>query len=99
MFYTGLGRVPRGRGERHDDAVAFLARQLKVSASDIGLVEWDGRTAERHRAAIRAHLGFRECSTADADKLTADADKLTAEVAGRERRPGPRRSRPRTGAG
>lgn len=82
-FYTRHGRFPRGRGELHDDAVAFLARQLKVSAGDIGLVEWDGRTAERHRAAIRAHLGFRERSTADADKLTA---WLAAEVACQERR-------------
>ncbi len=37
----------------------------------------------RHRAAIRAHLGFRECTTADAEKLTA---WLTTEVACRERR-------------
>ncbi|MEU4645577.1 DUF4158 domain-containing protein [Micromonospora sp. NPDC023814] len=82
-FYTRHGRFPRGRSELHDHAVAFMARQLKVSAGDIGLVEWDGRTAERHRAAIRGYLGFRECSTADADKLTA---WLAAEVAGQERR-------------
>lgn len=82
-FYTRHGRFPRGRGEVHDDAVAFVARQLKVSAGELGLVEWAGRTAERHRAAIRAHLGFRECSTADAEKLTG---WLAAEVACKERR-------------
>ncbi len=65
-FYTRHGRFPRGRGEVHDDAVTFVARQLKVSAGDLGLMEWSGRTAERHRATIRGHLGFRECSTADA---------------------------------
>ena len=52
-FYTRSGRFPRGSGELHDDAVGFVARQLKVSAGDLGLAEWSGRTAERHRAAIR----------------------------------------------
>ncbi|PRX41754.1 uncharacterized protein DUF4158 [Nonomuraea fuscirosea] len=36
----------------------------------MGLYEWSGRTIERHRSEIRNHLGFRECSVADADKLT-----------------------------
>jgi Domain of unknown function (DUF4158) len=82
-FYTRHGPFPRGRGDLHDDAVVFVARQLKVSAGDLGLVEWSGRTAERHRAAIRSHLGFRECSTADAEKLTG---WLATEVACKERR-------------
>ncbi|MBM0206053.1 DUF4158 domain-containing protein [Micromonospora sp. STR1s_5] len=37
-FYTRRGQFPRGRGEVHDDAVTFVARQLKVSAGDLGLV-------------------------------------------------------------
>ncbi|WP_018800935.1 DUF4158 domain-containing protein [Salinispora arenicola] len=49
LKFTRHGRFPRGRSELHDDAVVFLARQLKVSAGVIGLVEWDG-PAERHRA-------------------------------------------------
>jgi Domain of unknown function (DUF4158) len=28
-FYTHHGRFPRGRSELHDDAVGFVARQLK----------------------------------------------------------------------
>jgi len=50
----------------------------------LGLYEWTGRTTEYHRAQIRQHLGFRECSTADADKLTA---WLAEQVAQAERRP------------
>ncbi|MFB9495127.1 DUF4158 domain-containing protein, partial [Nonomuraea dietziae] len=30
QFYGRFGRFPRGRAELHDDAVAFVARQLKV---------------------------------------------------------------------
>ena len=83
MFYTRYGRFPRGRGEAHDDAVAVVARQMKVSAGDLGLMEWSGRTAERHRATIRAHLRFRECSTADAEELTGWS---AVEVPCKERR-------------
>ncbi|MGY4765284.1 DUF4158 domain-containing protein [Kribbella sp. CWNU-51] len=68
-FYVRHGRFPRGRGELPDDAVRFVADQVKVPASEIGLYEWTGRTIERHRAQIRRHLGFRECSVEDADKL------------------------------
>ncbi|WP_207922501.1 DUF4158 domain-containing protein [Micromonospora sp. KC606] len=82
-FYTRTGRFPRGRGELPDDAVAFVTKQLGVSAGDASLAEWEGRTAERHRAAIRSHLGFRECSVADAEKLTG---WLAGEVACKERR-------------
>ncbi|MER7193880.1 hypothetical protein [Streptomyces flaveolus] len=32
---------------------------------------WTGHAVEYHRAQIRGHLGFRECSVADAEKLTA----------------------------
>jgi len=35
-FYTRAGRFPRGRAELDDDAVAFVARQVGVPASDLG---------------------------------------------------------------
>jgi hypothetical protein len=41
-----------------------------VEAGELGLYEWSGRTIEYHRAQIRAHLGFRECTVADAEQLT-----------------------------
>jgi hypothetical protein len=55
-----------------------------VPAADLGLYEWSGRTFEYHRAQIRAFLGFRECTVADADKLTA---WLAEHVCCKERRP------------
>ena len=51
-FYTRRGRFPRSRGELPDEAVAYVARQVKVPASDLGLYEWSGRTFEYHRAQI-----------------------------------------------
>jgi hypothetical protein len=56
---------------------------VKVRPSDLGLSDWEGRTAERARKTVRTFLGFRECSVADAAKLTA---WLADEVCSRERR-------------
>lgn len=83
-FYTQYGRFPRGRFELPVEAVEFVARQVQVAASELDAYEWTGRTVEYHRAQIRGHLGFRECSVADADKLTA---WLAEHVACAERRP------------
>jgi hypothetical protein len=33
-FYTERGRFPRGRGELPDEAVEYVARQVKVTAAD-----------------------------------------------------------------
>jgi hypothetical protein len=59
-FYAQAGRFPRGRAELDDDAVAFVARQVGVPASDLGFYEWAGSTIEYHRAQIGRHLGFRD---------------------------------------
>ena len=82
-FYARHGRFPRGRGELPDEAVAYVARQVGVPASDLGFYEWDGRTVEYHRAQVRKFLGFRECTVADAEKLAA---WLAGEVCQSERR-------------
>ncbi len=81
-FYTRHGRFPRGRAEFPGEVVEFVARQIKVSGAEFGLYDWTGRTIERHCGQIRAHLGFRECSIADADKVTV---WLAANVAHAER--------------
>jgi hypothetical protein len=57
---------------------------MKVPAADLGLYEWIGSTIEYHRTQIRAHLGYRVCSVADADKLT---EWLAVSVAYAERNP------------
>jgi len=50
--------------------VEFVAAQVRVPATDLGLFEWDGRTVKRHRAEIRRFFGFRRFTAADFDKLT-----------------------------
>jgi hypothetical protein len=44
---------------------------VKVPASEPGLYERAGRTNRYQQTQIREHLGFRECSVEDADRLTA----------------------------
>jgi Domain of unknown function (DUF4158) len=83
-FFTRYGRFPGGRAEFADEVVDYVARQMKVPASELGLYGWSGRTVEYHRAQIRQHLGFRVCGVADAEKLTA---WLATNVAHAERYP------------
>jgi hypothetical protein len=81
-FFSQYGRFPEGRSELPDEAVEWLARQVKVPASDLGFYEWSGSSPKYHRAQIRRHFGFRECSVADQEKLT---EWLAAHVANAER--------------
>lgn len=83
-FYIQRGRFPRGRSEIPAEAVDYVARQVAVPPGDVDRYEWDGRTIENHRAQIRAVLGFRECTVADAEVLTV---WLAEQVAEEERRP------------
>jgi hypothetical protein len=61
-----------------------VGRQVGVESGELGLYEWSGSTIAYHRAQIRAHLGFRECSVADAQQLT---QWLAGAVCEAERRP------------
>src|SRR5450755_4843314 len=83
-FLLWRGRFPRGLHEVPDDAVAHLARQVRVPATELGSFDFASRTAKRHRTEIRAYTGFRECSVADAEVL---AGWLAEHVASGERRP------------
>ncbi len=83
---TRLGfplRFPEGRSELPDEAVEWLARQVKVPPSDLGFYDCPAarRSTTGHRAQIRRHFGFRECSVADQEKLT---EWLAAHVANAE---------------
>jgi Tn3 transposase DDE domain/Domain of unknown function (DUF4158) len=71
LFHLNHGRFPRGRSEFPDEVVAYVAAQVRVPPSEIAFYEWEGRTIEYHRAQIRRHTGFRECTDADAEKITA----------------------------
>ncbi len=83
-YLAWKGRFPRGRGELPDNTVDHVARQVGVPPEELGLYDWSGRQSKRHRVEVRQHLGFRECSVTDTDKLTA---WLAEHVAQRERRP------------
>jgi hypothetical protein len=78
------GRFPRGRSDLPEGSVEFVAKQIDVTASEIGFYDWDGRQIKRHRVQLRGFLGFRECTVADAEKLTA---WLAENVCQTERRP------------
>lgn len=69
--YTQHGRFPRGRAEFPDEAVAFVARQMRVLAAEFDSCQWTGSTIGYHGSRIREHLGFRVCSVQDVEKLTA----------------------------
>ena len=68
-FFIAEGRFPSGRSELPDEAVAWVARQVKVPASDMGLFDWEGRTAERapergpHVPGVQGVLGGRRRET------------------------------------
>lgn len=97
LFYRARGRFPRAAAEVDKDAVAVLARTLGVPAPDDGaalLPDAADRTLERQRAEIRALLGFREATVADAEDLgawlrdtivarTRDIGAITAEAEAR----------------
>ncbi|MHB1473811.1 MAG: DUF4158 domain-containing protein [Dermatophilaceae bacterium] len=53
--YSRDGRFPRGRADLTDDVIEFVARQVGVDASELGLYEWSGRTTVYHRSQIRVH--------------------------------------------
>jgi Domain of unknown function (DUF4158) len=68
-FFETEGRFPQYAAEVPEQAVGYLAEQVKVEAGAFAKYEWSGRTIEYHRAQIRAALGFRECSEADQEEL------------------------------
>ncbi len=74
LFFRARGRFPHAAAEVDKDAVAELARTLCVPEPGHGaplLPDAADRTLERQRAEIRALLGYREASVADAEALGA----------------------------
>ena len=93
-FCRATGRFP-GVGEAPDPAaVAHIARQ--AGGSELGAGDAPDRTLKRHRAEIRASLGLREATVADAEMLggwlsdqvvarSRDGARLSAELEQRYR--------------
>jgi hypothetical protein len=87
-FFQDRGRFPRAKSEIDRSGIDELARQLNVTLPLRNALILSGRTAERHRAEIRAYLGFREATIADAEMLTewlrdhaAPADRVAEYLA------------------
>ena len=70
-FFRGYGRFPRTAAEVDRVIVDEIARQLAIEVPGDFSLSLSGRTAERRRAEIRALLGFREATVADAALLEA----------------------------
>lgn len=76
-FFAVEGRFPSGRSELPDEAVAWIARQVKVPAPDIGLFDWEGRTAERLRSLVLGrHHARREGNPRSAVHALAEVTDL-----------------------
>jgi hypothetical protein len=71
LFHRVHGRFPRRLTEIDAATVENVAQQLDIEASLDGRYATTGRTWKRHRAEIRALLGFREATVADAEALEA----------------------------
>jgi Domain of unknown function (DUF4158) len=69
VFFRRQGRFPRTAREIDAVFVEAIARQLAITAPPDFAPILTGRTAERHRAEIRALMGFREATVADAALL------------------------------
>jgi hypothetical protein len=107
LFYRTHGRFPKTPTDIDKGIVEQVARQLGVELDDHSWYDTTTRTWKRHRAEIRALLGFREATVADAELLEswlrdqipavgAIPDQLAALVETRCRelsmlRPSPRR--------
>src|SRR5450755_2983703 len=68
-FYGRHGRFPDGDGDLPREVVEIVARQVRVAPADLRRYEFSGRTVEYHRAQIRGHFGFRECTVEDAQAI------------------------------
>ncbi|MGE5667966.1 MAG: DUF4158 domain-containing protein [Betaproteobacteria bacterium] len=69
LFHRAHGRFPGKLTEIDAATVESVAQQLDVEASLDDRSATIGRTWKRHRAEIRALLGFREATVADAEAL------------------------------
>jgi Domain of unknown function (DUF4158) len=66
LFFRDRGRFPRTASEIDRSIVQAIAQQLLIQMIPVDYtVSLSGRTVERHRAEIRALLGFREATVAD----------------------------------
>lgn len=71
LFFREHGRFPADASEIDRPTVCEVARPAHVPPPEDHALTLSGRTAERHRAEIRALFGYREATVADAASLEA----------------------------
>lgn len=81
-FYGRYGSFITDSSDLDADVVDYVARQISIEPGVLEGYDWSSRAVRFHRRAIREHFGFRECSTADADR---GVDWLVTNVCERER--------------
>ena len=69
LFFREHGRFPANGSELDRRMVCEVARQVQIPVPEDYVLNLSGRTAERHRAEIRARFGYREATVADAEAL------------------------------
>ena len=69
LFFRERGRFPLVSSEIDRQMVCEVAQQIDVPVPEDQTLNLTGRTAERHRAEIRALFGYREATVADAEAL------------------------------
>jgi Domain of unknown function (DUF4158) len=78
LFFRAHGRFPRVPEEIDADTIAIVSRQVGDGTASASTAGVSGRTGERHRAEIRALLGFREATVADGETLTQSRASCSA---------------------
>jgi hypothetical protein len=81
-FFRSRGRFPRAESEIERSGMEELAGLLNIALSQRNGLVLSERTAERHRAEIRAYPGFHEATVADAEMLTAWLSDRAASMGG-----------------
>lgn len=71
LFYRTRGRFPKEPTEIDGETVARVARQLGAELDDPDRYDTTSRTWKRHRAEIRAWLGYRAATVPDAELFEA----------------------------
>lgn len=71
LFFRERGRFPADGSEIDRQMLGEVAWQVHAPAPEDHRLNLSGRTAERHRAEIRALFGYREATVADAEALVA----------------------------
>ena len=64
--YGCTGRFVTASSGLADDVIGYVARQVDIDPALLQGFDWSSRAVRFHRAEIRDHFGFSECSVDDA---------------------------------